>query len=33
MKLPKFLKRFDSKEKMDQNTHSENVVNKTAQEI
>lgn len=33
MKLPKFLKRFDSKEKMDQNTHSENVVNKTTQEI
>lgn len=33
MKLPKFLKRFGSKEKMDQNTHSENVVNKTAQEI
>ena len=27
------MKRFDSKEKMDQNTHSENVVNKTTQEI
>lgn len=27
------MKRFGSKEKMDQNTHSENVVNKTAQEI
>ncbi len=33
MKLPKFLKRFWSKEKVDKNIQSENVVNKTTQEI
>ena len=33
MKLPNFLKRFWSKEKVDKNMKSENIVNQTAQEI